>query len=97
MMPDSGWALGQTRPFTEMGNFKAGGALGKMVRSASDRLNLSYALWDPLRFGRDVWGHMYCVNGIPWHWATWWPRDVQLDNGVRSPGRCLSWRGRSEK
>lgn len=30
----------------EMGNFQAWGALGKMVHSASTKLNLSYVLWD---------------------------------------------------
>lgn len=24
---------------------------------------------------------------IPWYWAAWWPGDVQLDSGIRSPGR----------
>lgn len=42
-MPDF-WLGRQLSP--EMGNFQAGGALGKMVHSASTRPNLSYVLWD---------------------------------------------------
>lgn len=41
---------------------------------------------EALGFGRVVQHCVHCVNGSPWHWATWWPGDVQLDRGVRNPG-----------
>ena len=47
-----------------MGNIPAGGAPGKLVRSASDRLNLSWVLREPVGCGRGVQEHVYCVNGI---------------------------------
>lgn len=76
----------------EMGNFQAGGALGRMVHSASTRLNLSYALWD---LGVMFRAHILCewhslaLGGMP-AWS------IQLEREVRSPGRWLGWKERSE-